>query len=200
MSRAPLALAFSLLIAGSMVGCASVAEPSPVSPTAAAPAPVTNAPAAQPANGAIGIDAASQMLILRWQLMAAGDWAGACSLLSPGSIEDLIAVADPTAADCVAALTSAAAVASEALATAEAEGYLPLVPYYYVPTSIEISAAGLEEDSPTLVYASNAAVVSTDPREFSEGVGAVPGWLTESTYIQQDSAGIWLFITAAERE
>lgn len=192
------AMALGIVLAGCTAAPPAPVPPSPTATNAPAmEAPATGGP--QPTTGSLGVDAADQLLQLRWSALNDADWAAACSMYSEGFVQRLAEVSGTELTDCVAILTEQAQTVADVLADAKNLEYAPLVPYFYVPSSISVNANLLEADSDTLIYAPSGTVTSTDPQVFDEGPAATPGWALESVYIQQDGDGVWRFIDTQER-
>ncbi len=142
--------------------------------------------------------AAVDLLEARYTLVRDGDYAGACELYSPGFVELFAELAESDASDCVAAHETAAQNVADYLATAEAQGRAGLTPFFYVPSSIEIDESKITSDDPTEAILEPGAVVSLDDREFEDGVGKTPGWLSGVVYVTQGSDGRWRFSAPGE--
>lgn len=166
---------------------------------AAAGAEGSETPAGQPEAGVDAATAAEQLVQINLDLLAAGDFAGACTLYLPAYREQLTTLADPGSTDCAGALevgyvTSVAA----SFDAADEAGELPLTPFFYLPSTITVDSAQIDASETWLAYVPGAALSSNDPQEFRDGTGVVPGWLARSLYVQQDDAGVWRFASSTE--
>ena len=185
--------------AGSVAGVGSdepTAAPTTVESTGTAG---SEGAAGQPDAGVDAATAAEQLIRINLDLLADGDFTGACTLYLPAYREQLMTLADPGNPDCAGAL-EAGYVTSVAASfdAADEAGELPLTPFFYLPSAITVDSAQVDASETWLAYVPGAAVSSNDPQAFRDGTGVVPGWLARSLYVQQDDAGVWRFASSTE--
>jgi hypothetical protein len=175
--------ALALLAAATLSGCATTASAPPGGERHATA--VLEDPVA----------AAAELLQTRYELVRDGDYAAACELYTPGYQAQLAQLAEVEGQDCVAAHEAGAANAAEYLATAEEQGRAGLTPFFYVPSGIEIDRSKITSDDADAAIAAGGAVVSTDTREFEDGAGKTPGWLSGVIYIVRGDDATWRLAT-----
>ncbi len=191
MTPRPLAVAAAAgALALALTGCTG-SDPIPSLPGATDAPAGPSAPDAPAAGDAV--EAATELLVERWELVRDGDYAAVCELYTDGHIAALEQLAETPGEGCVAAHEAGAASVEEYLARAEAQGRAGLTPFFYVPSGIEIDRGKISSDDPREAIASAGAIVSTDTREFEDGAGATPGWLSGVIYIVQGDDGAWRF-------
>jgi hypothetical protein len=149
-------------------------------------------------SGADPVAAATALLQERYELVRDGDYAAACELYTPGYVDLLAELAETDSADCAAVHEVAADNVAEYLATAEDQDRAGLTPFFYVPSAISVDASKITSDEPGVAIASAGAVVSEDPREFEDGVGKTPGWLSGVIYLVQGEDAVWRFAAPGE--
>jgi hypothetical protein len=184
----PLGAVLALLVLMPIAACTSPPSDDPTAPSQDDSAPQTQEDP---------VAAAADLLQARYELVRDGDYAAVCELYSPGFIELFAALAEADPSDCVAAHEAAAENVAEYLATAEAQGRAGLTPFFYVPSEIEIDPSKITSDDPAEAIAQSGAVVSLDDREFEDGAGKTPGWLSGLVYVG-DIDGAWRFMAPGE--
>ena len=185
--------------AGTAAGAGSDEPTASPSTKASAAAGGSEKPAGQPEAGVDAATAAEQLIQINLDLLADGDFAGACTLYLPAYREQLTTLADPGNTDCADALEVGYVTSVEAsFDAADEAGELPLTPFFYVPSAITVDSAQVDASETWLAYVPGAALSSNDPQEFRDGTGIVPGWLARSLYVQQDDAGVWRFASSTE--
>lgn len=194
------ALGFAAAVAGVLLTSGCSAELAPIA-SVPSDAPVVTAPAAQPDPGASPLQAADQLIHQNLSFLAAGDFAGACSLYMPAFQQSLMDVAAPGSTDCASALDDGYKKSVDtAVIQALQNGEDPVTPFFYIPSSVAVDSTKMQVDSDTSVHVPNDTVTSTDPTAFADGASVTPGWLSRSFYVEQDADGIWRFAAASERQ
>jgi hypothetical protein len=189
LGRAGAAILGLLLLAG----CAGAIASTPTSSV------TSDAGASEAAASPEPVAAAAALLLQRYELVRDGDYAGACALYSEGYAVLFAELAETVGQPCIAAHEAAAANVAHYLDTTAQQNRLGLTPFFYVPTGIEVDATAITADGDDIAIVGPGAVVSTDPREFEDGIGKTPGWLAGSSYVQRTDDGRWLFIAPGEK-
>ena len=145
------------------------------------------------------IDEAAALVTERYELVRGGDYAAACELYSEAYAELFIELAGAEGSTCEEAHEAAAANADEYQQTAEEQGRAGLIPFFFVPSEIEVDTDAIKNDEPGLAFLGQGTVVSLDETEFEDGVGVTPGWLRSQDYVQRGDDGVWRFISAVEQ-
>ena len=74
---------------------------------------------------------------------------------------------------------------------------LPLTPFFFVPSEIEIDSSVIMDGPEGVAFLAPGTIVNLDPTEFEDGVGKVPGWLG-SSWVKLFPDGVWRFIDMTE--
>jgi hypothetical protein len=200
-------LGLTLVLGAALTACSSAdAEPTATSPTTSAtPTPAATVPAAVATNttdpsmpAAVTDDAVAataDLIQQRFDAVSSGDYEAACALYTPKFTELFMEVAGGTT--CVEAHTLGAENSKTSQATAIAQGRAGLVPYFYVPTDIEIDESLIKVDGEDLTFQNPGAVISLDPYEFEDGAGTLPGWIESQDYVQRID-GEWKFAAGTD--
>ena len=126
----------------------------------------------------------------RYDFVKAGDYEAACALYTPKFTELFLEISGGST--CVEGHTLGAENAKVAQATAIAQGRAGIVPFYYIPTAIEIDESMIKVDAEDRTFQNPWTVISLDPYEFEDGAGKLPGWIESQDYAQRID-GEWKF-------
>ena len=168
-------------------------------PEASAPSSASTAapPAAQSTDDAV--QAVADVVRLRYEYVRDGDYAAACDLYSDRFAQNLAALAETDGSSCVEAHKAGVLRSDTYEKEAAEQDRLPMTPFFYIPSEIDVDTSLISiEDNGTTAYLAPLAVVSLDPKEFSDGVGQVPGWIEGQDYLKLID-GKWLFIDMTEQ-
>ena len=202
-------LGLALMLGAGLTACSSSdAEPAATSPagsSAATPTPAATVPAAvatnttDPSMPAAVIDdavaATVDLIQRRYDAVSSGDYEAACALYTPKFTELFMEVAGGTT--CVEAHTLGAENSKTSQATAVAQGRAGIVPYFYVPSAIDIDESLIKVDGEDLTFQNPGAVISLDPYESEDGAGTLPGWIESQDYVQRID-GEWKFAAGTD--
>jgi hypothetical protein len=211
------AFGLALMLGAGLTACsAAEAEPEATSSptTSSAPSSEASSPAAEPSTPApeqsipaavatnttdpsmpadvrdAAVAATVDLIQRRYDLVKAGDFEAACALYTPKFTELFMEVAGGST--CVEAHTLGLETSDVSQAKAVAMGRTGIVPFYYIPSAIEIDESMIKVDAEDRTFQNPFTVISLDPFEFEDGVGALPGWLEAQDYAQRID-GEWKF-------
>ena len=177
-----------------LAGCSPAADPD----GAATGDPTTEPqPAQTPAAPGSEVEAAAALAMTRYELVRDGDYEAACALYSEKFIQNLLALAEAEGKTCAEAHEIGVANAEEYRATAAQQGRLPLTPFFFVPSEIEIDPSVIMDGPEGVAFLAPGTIVNLDPTEFEDGTGKVPGWLG-SSWVKLFPDGVWRFIDMTE--
>lgn len=142
---------------------------------------------------------AAELVMQRYEYVRDGDYEAACELYSDDYAELFIELANAAGETCEDAHALAAQNALDYMDEAADQERAGLIPFFFVPSAIEVDESAIKNDEPGLVYLGSGTVVSLDDTEFEDGAGETPGWLASQDYLKKDDDGNWHFISALEQ-
>jgi len=184
-------------------GAASTAPTSGSSSSPSTPAPLESGQSESSAGSGVAtqfpdsITAAADLLQQRYDAVKAGDYESACALYSVEYAASFAELAEYEGYSCPEAHEKAALNAETYLTTAAEQDRAGLMPFFYVPSAIEIDRSKISSAEEGVAFLAPGTVVNLDPTEFEDGSGNVPGWMG-SGYVKEDSRGDWKFINVNE--
>ena len=198
-------IAAAAIIAFSLSACVPFPEtaaepqtaPSSLSDNGSSAAPST-APE-EPVSTDAAVQAVAEVVRLRYEYVRDGDYAAACALYSDQFAQNLADLAETDGSSCVESHKAGVLRSDTYEKEAAEQKRLPMTPFFYIPSEIDVDTSLISiEDNGTTAYLAPLAVVSLDPKEFSDGVGQVPGWIEGQDYLKLID-GTWLFIAMTEQ-
>jgi hypothetical protein len=204
----------ALMVGAGLTACSSpeteptVSSPAPSTSTTSAPSTpsaVPTVPAAVATNTTdpsmpadvrdAAVAATVDLIQRRFDLVSEGDFEAACALYTETFTELFVEVAQATT--CVEAHTKGLETSDVSRARAIAQGRAGIVPYFYIPSAIDIDESLIKVDVEDRTFQNPGTVISLDPFEFEDGVGALPGWIEAQDYVQRID-GVWKFAVGTD--
>jgi len=187
-------VASTVIAAVLLAGCSAIAAPETAPSGVPSAEPAAPEPEVAPTSE---VEAAAALALKRWELVRDGDYEGACALYSEKFTQNLLQLAEAEGKSCAEAHEIGVANSDEYRTTAAQQGRLPLTPFFFVPSEIEIDSSVIMDGPEGVVFLAPGAIVNLDPTEFEDGVGKVPGWLG-SSWVKLFPDGVWRFIDMTE--